>query len=92
MCTCTVAPWCTQVNQLLVQQSVAIPVGDSSNVTVGGYALHHNALGMGSTFVAVRHNVSPSRWLGAHVDLGHRPKLSLSSGEVDKTGGQHQVR
>lgn len=70
---------------------MAIPVGETSNLTVGGYALHHSGVGMGSTFVALRHNVSASRWLGAHVDLGHRPKVSLSSGELDKAGGQHQV-
>lgn len=76
-----------KVNQLVVQQSVEVPISDASRVTFGGYALHRSGMGMGSTFLAVQRNISPGKWVSSQMEFGYKPKMSASFGQTINRGG-----
>ncbi|CAN0177099.1 unnamed protein product [Scytosiphon promiscuus] len=75
-----------ELTRLTVRQSVQVPLADATNVTFGGYSLHHSGMGTGSVYLSAHHEVSPSQWLGSIVQLGNQPKVGFSCGTISKGG------
>ncbi|CAB1119381.1 unnamed protein product [Ectocarpus sp. CCAP 1310/34] len=73
-----------ELARLTVRQSVQVPVADSTNITFGGYSLHHNGLGVGSVYLSAQHDVTAEQWVGSLVQIGQQPKVGLSCGTASK--------
>eukprot|EP00752_Nemacystus_decipiens_P008472 g7570.t1 len=81
-----------ELTRLTVRQSVQVPVADTTNVTFGGYSLHHGGLGMGSVYLSAQHNVSPTQWVGSLIQVGHQPKVGVSCGTSSEGGAGVSVQ
>ena len=77
----------SQVTRLTVRQSTAVQVSESTQITCGGYAIHHAGMGAGSVYVSGRHALSSRQWLGSLVQLGQQQKVSLLCGASSSRGG-----
>ncbi|CAM9528872.1 unnamed protein product, partial [Ectocarpus sp. 8 AP-2014] len=73
-----------ELARLTVRQSVQVPVADSTNITFGGYSLHHNGLGAGSVYLSAQHDVTAEQWIGSLVQIGQQPKVGLSCGTASE--------
>eukprot|EP00904_Undaria_pinnatifida_P002718 jgi/Undpi1/12447/HiC_scaffold_5.g02118.m1 len=76
-----------EVTRLTVRQSTAVQVSESTQITCGGYAIHHAGMGAGSVYVSGRHALSSRQWLGSLVQLGQQQKVSLLCGASSSRGG-----
>eukprot|EP00903_Cladosiphon_okamuranus_P016023 g14795.t1 len=81
-----------ELTRLTVRQSVQVPVADTTNVTFGGYSMHHRGLGLGSVYLSAQHHVSPTQWVGSLVQVGQQSKVGVSCGTSSEGGAVASVQ